>query len=128
MKKRLFIIGGVILLCIISCIIFFASKSWKESYEIVVQTNGGVYYYWEYEISDDIVSIKETSKARDNLMGGVVDITYTVTPKKKGDATLILNYVSGADKSVSKTQKYKVIVSKNLKVMVINSSKNIDAE
>ena len=118
MKKKIFIISGLILLVAISLVIFFISKSWKESYEIVVQTNGGVYYTWEYDLSDEIVSIKETSKARNNLIGGIVDITYLITPKKKGKATLTLNYVSGADKSVLKNHKYDIYVSNNLKVKV----------
>lgn len=118
MKKKIFIMVGIILLFIILFGIFFVSKSWKDSYEIVVQTNGGVYYYWEYETNEDIVSVKETSKPRNNLMGGIVDITYVITPKKKGEDTLILNYVSGADKSVLKSHKYHIYVSNNLKVKV----------
>lgn len=125
MKRRSALIFTIISIALIfiSVIFFRANKS--EIYTITVDTNSGVAYSWEYELSaDDIVSVKRESRALNNNEGGPVEIYFKIKPEKEGTAVLLLNYESLIDGSVAERREYDITVDENLNMTVSENKQN----
>lgn len=118
MDKKKVILSTIILLLALGIMAYYYLGNVNNT--ITVQTNGGVPYDWQYELSDDnIVSVRETSKVRDkDLAGGVVDINYIIIPKKTGTTIMTLKYINITDNSIDKYKKYKIKVDKYMHVSI----------
>ena len=117
MKKILTIITVFAL-----CILLTGCNSTKTaSNEIVVTTNGGVPYVWEYEIKDQSI-IKFDNNTVKNLdpdsEGGRIEEHYTFKGLKKGTTTITFKYTDVRDNKAKETKEYKVTVDKDLNVTI----------
>ena len=123
MEFKKIILSVVVLLLALGVMVYYYLG--KEKATITVQTNGGVPYDWQYELSnDDIISIEETSKEHDrNVAGGVVDIKYIITPLKKGTTMMELKYINITDNSIDKMKKYRIKVDKYMHVSIVEVKK-----
>lgn len=123
MEFKKIILSVVALLLALGIMVYYYLD--KEKAAITVQTNGGVPYDWQYELSkDDIISIKEISKDRDkDVAGGVVDIKYIITPLKEGTTMMELKYINITDNSIDKMKKYRIKVDKYMHVSIVEVKK-----
>ncbi len=114
-KKKLIIIGGVVLLIVLIIVLL----NLKTNNEVVLKTNEGVSYVWEYSIdNDDIVEYteKESIDKKKRLVGGEIEEHYVFKGKKAGTTTITFDYRNFVDNTIDKTKKYKVKVNKRLQV------------
>ena len=122
--KKIFLIFTVVLLCM--CCVGCSKKtnntdSKPLDNEIVLNTNGGVPYNWNYEISDSSIVIFDDLKSIDKdpgVDGGVVELRYTFRGLREGKATIKFIYKSFVDNDVAEEKLYDVVVSKDLSVKV----------
>lgn len=117
MKKIL----NVILILTLSIFLTGCAVGKTESNEIVLNTNGGVPYVWEYKIEDtsivniDKVEDKELNPGTD---GGVIEKHYYFKGMKKGTTTITFNYNDIRDNKSTEEKVYKVEVDKDLNVKI----------
>lgn len=122
MNKKLMLIGGIIVLIIVVIILCLLNN--KSSYEVTLTTNGGVPFVWEYKVSnDDIVKVElineeAVNKKEEQVVGGLIYITYKLIPLKKGTATVTLEYKNFVDDIVEENEIYEIKVNNNLKMNV----------
>lgn len=123
MEHKKIILSVVALLLALGIMVYYYLD--KEKATIAVQTNGGVPYEWQYELSkDDIISVKETSKEHNkNVAGGVVDIKYIITPLKEGTTMMELKYINITDNSIDKMKKYRIKVDKYMHLSIVEVKK-----
>lgn len=120
MKKKIIIIGTIILLALIAVFIYLSNSS-KTTNEIILKTNGGVSYLWEFEIeNNDIIKYKEKEslEKRKNVVGGEIEEHYIFKGLNEGKTIITFRYRNFVDNTVDKTKKYKVKVDKKLKVNI----------
>ena len=115
MKNKFLIIFLVIYFTIIltGCI--------KKNDEVILKTNGGVPYVWEYSISDkNIVKFKcKKVEVKDkNIAGGVVVEYYIFSGLKEGSTKIKFEYKNFTNNNVEEVREYKVIVDKHLKLKI----------
>ena len=121
MKKHLIII------ILLTLCIFLTGCGKTSSNEIVLNTNGGVPYVWEYEIEDaSIINIDkvEDKELNPGTNGGVIEKHYYFKGMKKGTTTITFNYNDTRDNKIKETKKYKVIVDKNLNVKITENKRD----
>lgn len=129
MKKYIIIIGILIVVGVglISLNIIKSNSNNTNSNDtnsnnnrITVNTNGGVPYSWEYNLSnEDIVTIKKSSKAlNDETVGGLIEVYFDVIPKKEGKVFLTLNYKDIRNNTIEETKKYSIEVNQKLEVKI----------
>ncbi len=118
MKKGIII--GIIIVIIIAVVLILFNPFAKKNY-VILKTNGGVPYKWEYTIENlNVIKFDEmvsTSKNK-NITGGEILEKYIFKGLKKGETTITFEYKNFTDGTVDQTKVYKVTVNKNLKVKI----------
>ena len=120
-SDKTFIIGIILAGVILGFGLYslFINNNVNNYYQIKVNTNGGVPYSWEYKIdNENIVEIKQSSKALNKNEGGPVEVYFDITAKKEGNATLTLEYKDVRDQHVEKEEIYQIEVTHDLKMNI----------
>ena len=94
----------------------------KDSFhEIVLMTNGGVPYKWEYEIKNkSIVSFDHMNSVNQNpgAEGGRVEEHYYFKALKSGSTTIKFTYRDFRDGTIQKEKEYNVVVDNELNMTI----------
>jgi len=117
MKKILTIIT-ILTLCIL---LTGCNSTQTSSNEIVVTTNGGVPYVWEYEIKDNSIVKFENNNVKEldpGMDGGRIEEHYTFKGLKKGTTTITFKYTDVRNDKAKETKEYKITVDKDLNVTI----------
>ena len=122
MKKIIFIIF-ISFICIgmVGCSKTNEKNNKKLKNEIVLMTNGGVTYNWNYEIGDSSIVIYDDLKSIDKdpgKDGGRVELHYTFRGLSEGKTTIKFSYKNFVDNTISEEKNYDVIVDKDLNVTI----------
>ena len=123
MKKDFIVI--ITVLCISVLVILINknigdNKDYQNN-EIILNTNGGVPYTWEYKIENpNIVRLKDKFSDVKNpeVSGGPVELHYIFKGLKKGETIITFEYKNFTNNIIDETKKYKVFVDKNLKLTI----------
>lgn len=123
MNKRLLIIFGCLIAVIVLVVIIVLTQVNKKSNvgEIVLRTNGGIPYVWNYTIEDEsVVKYKElvTDNKEPKYNGGKVDEHHYFEGIKEGSTTIKFEFKDIRDDSVQKTQEYNVTVDNKLNITI----------
>lgn len=116
MKKKILII--IISLLII---FFILLATTKKGGSIILKTNGGVPYNWQYTIENPKIvkfKAKKVKSKNKNLVGGEVIETYVFKGMKKGTTTITFNYKNTSTNRIEQTKKYTVTVDNNLNLKI----------
>lgn len=128
MNKKLFCLFiCIICLGMVGCSKINSRKMSNDvkSNEIVLKTNGGVPYNWEYEIGDTAILIFDNLNSIEldkNVEGGRVEQHYTFRGLKPGNTTIKFVYRNFVDKRVDSTKEYDVTVDDDLNVVIKEKS------
>ncbi len=132
--KNNYIIFVLILVVIISVLLILklyiknkmVPNTLRTNNEIVLKTNGGVPYTWEYSIDDEsIIQLKEKrieGEKDKKIAGGVILEHYVFKSIKPGITTIKFTYRNFTNKSIANTKKYKVVVNEKLELDIIEMS------
>ncbi len=117
-KKKLII--GIIFLIVITLVIINIIKPHKKK-EIVLKTNGGVPYNWEYTIENtDIIGIEDEKleEKSHEIVGGEIEKHFILKGLKEGTTIIKFEHRNFVDNSINKTKKYTVKVNKKLEIFI----------
>ena len=115
------IIAGVIVILFVSSMILGLNHKDGRTVEIVLRTNGGVPYKWEYVIEDDtIIKCKKvrTESKDSNIDGGIIYQYYSFEGLKEGTTTILFEYKDILEQSVNERKKYNVSVDEHMKLIM----------
>ena len=128
MKKKIIVLTGIILFILVLVITILVLNSSSKTLEHTYTTNGGVPYYWEYEIEDKSIVefVKDyvvEDKNKGGLVGAPISTNYVFKGLKKGKTKITFKYVSVVDGTVAKEEVTKVLVDKNKNISLYMESK-----
>ena len=130
MNKKIILI--LIIIVIILIFIIIKKRTTKEipiqklksnQVALTYKISAGIPFKWEHEIEDESILkfvnsyiIKDENTG--SKVGAPVYTKYVFEGLKEGTTTLIFKYINFADNYLSKEEKYKVTVDKNLKTII----------
>ena len=117
MKKIL----NIILILILSIFLTGCKNNKNLDNKIIVSTNGGVPFVWEYEIEDKTIVKVDKTESKElspGVAGGKVEKYYYFKGIKKGKTTVTFKYNDIRDNSTSETKIYEIIVDDNLNTKI----------
>ena len=128
MKKKIMVLIGIILFILVVVITILVFNSSSKTLELTYTTNGGVPYYWEYEIEDKSIVefVKDyvvEDKNKGGLVGAPISTNYVFKGLKKGKTKITFKYVSVVDGTVAKEEVTKVLVDNNKNISLYMESK-----
>lgn len=126
MKNKTLVNCFLFIIVIVGLMCFFLifHNTINKNLEIVVKTNGGVPFKWEYEIEDTsivkFVEMKEVENKNTNgMVGAEIQYKYVFKGLKEGTTNIVFRYVDIRDGAISQEEVHNIKVDKNLKVTEI---------
>ena len=92
-----------------------------KTQEIVLKTNGGISYNWEYTIENtDIIGIEDekSEEKSHEVVGGEIEKHFILKGLKEGTTTIKFKHRNFVDNSINKTKEYTVKVNKKLEIFI----------
>ena len=103
------------------CLVLVGCSQKEKNIEIILMTNGGVPYKWEYEIEDDsIVSYDHMDSVNKDpgTAGGRVEQHYYFKGLKEGSTTIQFQYKNFTNDTIDQEKTYHIVVDSDLNITI----------